>query len=118
MDHFQVPVVLPGPAEPPTLPGGQAFVGLVNSLMPSAAAGQFDHTCLYTLALFLLRCGQARSVLGAECGRLVESVAADDATHLAEGVRDLIDEAFGAASLDETGRLLLQAVVQCQRTDD
>ena len=118
MHHFQIPIVMPRPIEPPSLPDRQTLIRPVNPLVPTPFLLQLHDTLLNEFALSLFRVRQLGPVPGPKGRSFEEPVPADDSTDLLQRVRDLVHEAFGPAALDEAGHVFLEAVVEGERVDD
>lgn len=109
---------MPCPIKPSSLPDRQTFVRLVDPFMPASSLRQLHDPLLDILTLALLGLRQFGPVLGPKGRGLEEPVPADDAADLLQRVRDLINETFGPAALDEAGDFLLEAVVEGECVDD
>lgn len=118
MHDFQVPVLMPCPIKPSSLPRWQTLVVLVDPFMPASSLRQFHDPLLDILTLALLCLGQFGPILGPKGRGFEEPVAADDAADLLQRMRDLIHETFGPAALDEAGDFPLEAVVEGECVDD
>ena len=86
--------------------------------MPASSLRQFHNSLLDILTFALFRLGQFAPVLGPKGRGFEKAVAADDATDLIQRMRDLINETFGSATLDEVWDFLLEAVIEGEGVDD
>ena len=118
MHNFQVPILMPRPIEPSSLPNWQILIRFVDPLMPPSFLLQLHNARLDEFTLAFFRFGQLGAVLGPKGRGFEKSVPADDTADLLQCVWNLIHEPFSATALDEAGNFFLEAVVEGERIDD